>query len=1118
MEEPAPTAPPVVAVVVAHEPGPWFDEVIEGLAAQDYPNFRVLFLDTGAEGEFAARLGDRVPGAFVRSFEEHGGFGGAANEALRLVEGSGFFCLLHDDVALEPDTIRLLVEETYRSNAGVVGPKLVSWDAPEHLLEVGSAADKFATPAPLVEPGELDQEQHDAVRDVFFVPSACLLVRIDLFRALGGFDEVLAFDGDDLDLCWRAHVAGARVLVAPVARARHRQDLAERRPTLDRPRLAARHRLRTVLTNYSPSHLVRVLPQHALLTLTLAVVAAVTGRFHTAAAELGAWPWNLARWGQIRAKRRQVKLSRLVPDREVRTLQVHGSARLSAFFRGRTATGERLGSVGAAGRNMAASFRAGAPRSSLVVWAVLIVLFLLGSRALITDGVAAVGTLLPFPDRASSLLGDYLTSWNLHGLGSAAALPAGYALLGLGGVATFGHMALLRTLLVVTPLLLGYLGAWRLARPLGSQRAKLGAVVIYAAVPLGYNAIATGRWAGVIVYGALPWVVASLARLSGLAPFAPQDGVPSRSLLSRAAGLALLTAVVSALVPVFALVVVLTGAGLFLGTLPVGGVRGVARALAAAVVAALVAMLLLLLPWGWSLLSSGSWPTLTSVAIPGGERLGFAEVATFSTGPITMGWFGWAFAFVVVAALLIGRDWRLAWASRATGLIVVSVLVAWLGDRGSLPFALPALEVVLAPAAVGLALAAAAGAAAVERDVAGTSLSWRQPLGTLAAIAVGISVLPALVAVPDGRWKLGTTDFADSLAFLPTQRQAGDFRVLWVGDPRNIPGTPWELDSGTGYALSHNGPPTVRDLWAVAPTEAEALVAEALQLAADGQTARLGRLLAPMSIRYIAVPSERAPASEGTPEHVAPAALGTALASQLDLKAIELDDALVLYENTTWIPERASLSAGSAAASGQAGVDTLVRSDLSGSTAVLGEASGPLGHGGAVEAGTVYLSQGASDRWRLTVDGAEVPRTPAFGWANAFEVASPGRAALRFDRSPLRWLLVALQAAIWVALIWLASRSGRRRARRRAAADDVPVLIALGGAELAVVGAVAPSRADSVVPDEAGVAVGDAAATSVEASSSATIDPVADSPGQDAPDIRWGATTATESDDGGDPR
>ena len=64
----------------------------------------------------------------------------------------------------------------------------------------------------MVEPGELDQEQHDAVRDVFAVPTACMMVRADLFRAIGGFDPAIEYSGDDVDLCWRAHLGGARVL------------------------------------------------------------------------------------------------------------------------------------------------------------------------------------------------------------------------------------------------------------------------------------------------------------------------------------------------------------------------------------------------------------------------------------------------------------------------------------------------------------------------------------------------------------------------------------------------------------------------------------------------------------------------------------------------------------------------------------------------------------------------------------------------------------------------------------------------------------------------------------------------------------------------------------------
>ena len=148
--------------------------------------------------------------------------------------------------------MRLLVEEAFRSNAAVVGPKLVDWDDPRLLLQVGQGMDHAGYGVPLVERGELDQSQHDAVRDVFTVPGPCTLVRADLFGEIGGFDEGISDFLDDVSLCWRAQVAGARVIVAPDARVRNRDELATRVGYDQRRRLQARHRLRIVLSCYGP--------------------------------------------------------------------------------------------------------------------------------------------------------------------------------------------------------------------------------------------------------------------------------------------------------------------------------------------------------------------------------------------------------------------------------------------------------------------------------------------------------------------------------------------------------------------------------------------------------------------------------------------------------------------------------------------------------------------------------------------------------------------------------------------------------------------------------------------------------------------------------------------------
>ena len=165
-----------------------------------------------ADGVFASiesRITARLPEAFVRPAAGNPGFGAVANEVLRLVEGEhGLFLVCHDDIAMDPDALRLMVEELYRSNAGAVGPKLVDWVDPRVLQSVGMGVDRFGEMDHSIELGEVDQEQHDGVRDVFAVPSACMLIRADLFRELDGFDETLSFHGEDVELCWRIHHSG----------------------------------------------------------------------------------------------------------------------------------------------------------------------------------------------------------------------------------------------------------------------------------------------------------------------------------------------------------------------------------------------------------------------------------------------------------------------------------------------------------------------------------------------------------------------------------------------------------------------------------------------------------------------------------------------------------------------------------------------------------------------------------------------------------------------------------------------------------------------------------------------------------------------------------------------
>jgi GT2 family glycosyltransferase len=1016
-----------VAVIVASEPGPWFEEALGCFGSQDYPNLSVLVVDGCRTADPTRRVASVLPDAYVRRVDGGGTFAALANDVLETVQGAAFLAFCHDDVAPDPDAIRRLVEEAFRSNAAVVAPKLVEWDRPERLLDVGLVVDKTGTTAPIADRGELDQEQHDAVRDVFAVTSTFMLVRNDLFAALGGFDTTMGDNGVDVDFCWRAQVAGGRVLVAPAARVRHKLGGHEAEPPgAEHLKLDRRHHLRAMLKNYSFLHLLRVVPQAAVVTLVEMVIA-LFGRRWTELAQLpAAWWWNVRHLAELRPLRRATQRARAVPDSDVRRLQVRSSVRLNNYLRRRLHAEDRAEAIVQAGQRLAGTFGRGPAQATAALLALLTFAFLVGSRHLFSGRLPAVGELAPFP-RATTLLSHYLSGWRTTGLGSSSPAPTAFAALGLSGLVLLGKVALLQKILVLGAWPLAAFGIWRLSRPLASSLPRLVAVVVYLAVPLPYDSLARGRWSGLLAWAALPWLLVFLVRLSGLPPFGPDRDhsgpLPATRARTELVKLALVLAAVAALVPSVAVALLVAALGALVASLLVGGVGGAAR-MVGAVAAATAGAFVLHLPWSVDLLSGTGWTTVAGVAPDPARAARFAALLRFQIGPMGAAPLGWALLVAAALPLAIGQGWRFAWAARLWGAALACVVVAWAGERGWIPVRLETPDVLLAPAALAFALAAALGAAAFDIDLAGYRFGWRQLSVLVASGAVVAGVLPVLGDVRTGRWELTSEDVAHSIAWMPPlARQDGAFRVLWVGDPQALPLDGWRLGDAVAYATSRNGAPVVTDLLPGSTSAATRQIARSLQLAERGDTARLGRLLAPMGVRYIVVPVELATGVSNVGAYPVPAPLSRALVSQIDLRLLPSDPGVAIYENASWGPARQALPdrlAGPVPQSLGAGVD------LHGAKPVLTNGA-PFDFSGAVPSNsTVLLAEAPSARWELSVAGDAVGRQRAYGVANAYRVPTGGHATLRF-RTPLwRYGAILVQIALWTLAVRLLVTLRRR--------------------------------------------------------------------------------------------
>ena len=224
------------AVVVANYAGDdVLDECLRSVAAQTRPAAELTVVDAGPT-DGAARISGRHGARLLR--RPNRGLGYLYNEGAR-ASRADLVLLLNNDVALEPTCVEELVA-AFATSDGLFAadPRQVGWDGT--VLVHGRASLRRG---PLVRqplPGfrlALQGEAHAPVPTVSANGGAMLVDRARMLE-LGGFDETMFMDFEDLDLCWRAWCRGWSSVHVPSATVRHRVGVATRESGV----LTRRHR------------------------------------------------------------------------------------------------------------------------------------------------------------------------------------------------------------------------------------------------------------------------------------------------------------------------------------------------------------------------------------------------------------------------------------------------------------------------------------------------------------------------------------------------------------------------------------------------------------------------------------------------------------------------------------------------------------------------------------------------------------------------------------------------------------------------------------------------------------------------------------------------------------
>lgn len=460
----------------------------------------------------------------------------------------------------------------------------------------------------------------------------------------------------------------------------------------------------------------------------------------------------------------------------------------------------------------------------------------------------------------------------------------------------------------------------------------------------------------------------------------------------------------------------------------------------AASTAAFSAAVVLNMPWSIRFLSSDGWSAIAGAEIAGGRELSWWDVMRFGIGPSTLGASIVLLYIPLLVAPMIARHSRFIWALRGTVLVIGGIVLTTLNASGLLPIRLADSGVLLAIAAMGLSIGVAVTVLSLGVDVLGGRFGWRQPTAILSLVVIPIGVLPVVTMAFSGRWNQPSTTLYAQISELIGDTSEGDFRTLVIGDSRLAVSGSHDLGDGISYSLLGNSRASILDRWTPEPKEVDRLIQPNIEAVASGSTLRVGRILAPLGIRYIVVPViDRVVSTSSKPLPV-PSGLIESFSGQLDLEKVYSPPSMVIFENSQWIPVSSVLSDSALRASETGGASALVSSELSGSTPILTGTKAWRQSKQAIGPGRVHWGTPFNNSWFLERDGTRVPGEPSFGSVMSFEVSQAGTVSLVHDGAVSRQVWIVIQVLLWGAAAVMAIQPRRRFRRRAPSFEGGPVM------------------------------------------------------------------------------
>lgn len=320
-----------LASIYEHTSGVTFEVIV----ADDQPH------DDGSIGRALERWPDT---RIVKTGGAHGkpskGLACGCNRGLEVAKGR-YAMLLNNDVEVSAGWLsELVLAADADDSIGAAQPKVRSMREKHRLDSEGAAGgmiDLYAYPyclGRLFDTVEDDEGQYDAPRDIFWALGGAMFVRMSALEKTELLDEGFYMHMEEIDLCWRLHLCGYRVVSVPKSILYHWGGFSLKADSFQRLYLKHRNSLLMLIKNSSATTLLRRLPVRLLIE-GITVAAVLKGDWKRAAAAWAGVIWVLMHPFEVMRRRRLPQRVRKCTDAEVARRMHTGSVVWAYYLSGK---------------------------------------------------------------------------------------------------------------------------------------------------------------------------------------------------------------------------------------------------------------------------------------------------------------------------------------------------------------------------------------------------------------------------------------------------------------------------------------------------------------------------------------------------------------------------------------------------------------------------------------------------------------------------------------------------------------------------------------------------------------------------------------------------------------